>query len=175
MDTIGDPSFAYHRLCAQYWGLVALKLIDAELLPLNLSLYATALKEYVVETYQLAKNESVSVDGFTLLFNAVSDFTSACEKFQLAVSNGLYTQTTANERAFKLERQFISPNGIPGRYWYKHLLIAPGLSKGYGDDVLPGVTDAIRAKNETQATNELTRVREAVEKATNWLLHGDEL
>lgn len=42
-----------------------------------------------------------------------------------------------------LEGTLASPQGLPGREWYKHLIYAPGLLTGYGVKTIPGVREAI--------------------------------
>ncbi|ORX73792.1 Zn-dependent exopeptidase [Linderina pennispora] len=40
-------------------------------------------------------------------------------------------------------RQFLDPEGIPGREWYKHILASPGRWLGYGSQVFPALAEAI--------------------------------
>ncbi|KAJ2555700.1 Vacuolar protein sorting-associated protein 70, partial [Coemansia sp. RSA 1933] len=49
---------------------------------------------------------------------------------------------SVNDRSFKLERHFISPEGIPGRSWYKHALVGPGRWMGYGSQIFPALAEA---------------------------------
>ena len=42
-----------------------------------------------------------------------------------------------------LEQTLITPKGLAGREWYKHVVYAPGLLTGYGVKTLPGVREAI--------------------------------
>ena len=55
-----------------------------------------------------------------------------------------------------------SDAGLPGRPWFKHLLYAPGVNTGYGVKTIPGVREAIEAKNWTLATSEMARVSAAL-------------
>lgn len=48
-----------------------------------------------------------------------------------------------NDRLAFAERQLLSPPGLPGRLWFKHVGQAPGLYLGYGAESLPGVTQAV--------------------------------
>ena len=48
----------------------------------------------------------------------------------------------------KTERAFLDAAGIPGRPWYRHLLFAP--KPTYAPEVLPGVTEALDARDPTQ-------------------------
>lgn len=52
-------------------------------------------------------------------------------------------RTALNAQLRELEQALLTPNGLPGREWYKHLIYAPGLLTGYGVKTLPGVREAI--------------------------------
>ncbi|KAI8319598.1 Zn-dependent exopeptidase [Martensiomyces pterosporus] len=47
-----------------------------------------------------------------------------------------------NDRVSRLERHFIDPEGIPGREWYKHVLVSPGRWMGYGSQTFPALAEA---------------------------------
>ncbi|KAJ1951296.1 Vacuolar protein sorting-associated protein 70 [Linderina macrospora] len=48
-----------------------------------------------------------------------------------------------NDCTMRLERQFLNPEGIPGREWYKHILASPGRWMGYESQVFPALAEAI--------------------------------
>ena len=48
MNRFGDPGFKYHALMAQLWGTMALRLANAEVLPLDFDAYAGALRDFIV-------------------------------------------------------------------------------------------------------------------------------
>jgi hypothetical protein len=48
---------------------------------------------------------------------------------------------------FHSGRALILDKGLPRRDWYKHRICAPGFYTGYGVKTLPGVRDAVEAKN----------------------------
>jgi N-acetylated-alpha-linked acidic dipeptidase len=49
MTRFGDPDFTYHQAMTQMWGLMALRLSDADLLPFNYVRYADELRKYIDE------------------------------------------------------------------------------------------------------------------------------
>jgi N-acetylated-alpha-linked acidic dipeptidase len=51
----------------------------------------------------------------------------------------------------RLEQALTDPNGLPGREWFKHMIYAPGLLTGYGVKTVPGVREALEARNWQQA------------------------
>ncbi|KAJ1957791.1 Vacuolar protein sorting-associated protein 70, partial [Linderina pennispora] len=69
-----------------------------------------------------------------------------------------------NDCTMRLERQFLDPEGIPGREWYKHILASPGRWLGYGSQVFPALAEAIE-------DHDWKRFRQH-EKKTAEILHG---
>lgn len=75
-----------------------------------------------------------------------------------------------NKRLQAFEGTFIDQGGLPGRTWYKSLVIAPGRNLGYGATPFPGVTEALTLDRDArQATVEVERLVKALEKTTKLL------
>jgi N-acetylated-alpha-linked acidic dipeptidase len=55
---------------------------------------------------------------------------------------------------------------LPGRSWYKHTIYAPGKYTGYAAVVIPGVNEAIDAKDATTAQRQLGVVTAALTRAS---------
>ena len=49
------------------------------------------------------------------------------------------------------ERKLTTPEGLPGRFWYKHQIYAPGVYTGYESKAIPAVREAIEQKKWKQA------------------------
>ncbi|KAI9781310.1 MAG: hypothetical protein M1839_006103 [Geoglossum umbratile] len=49
------------------------------------------------------------------------------------------------------ERQFLYPQGLDERPWFKHVVFAPGIWTGYSGATFPGLVESITAKNWTNA------------------------
>ncbi|KAI8322008.1 Zn-dependent exopeptidase, partial [Martensiomyces pterosporus] len=47
-----------------------------------------------------------------------------------------------NDKVSFFERHLLDDAGLPGRSWFKNVLVSPGLWKGYGSQTLPGLTEA---------------------------------
>jgi N-acetylated-alpha-linked acidic dipeptidase len=56
------------------------------------------------------------------------------------------------------ERLLLSPEGLPRRPWFKHLLYAPGVYAGYGAKTMPGAREAIELKRYSEADGEIARI-----------------
>jgi N-acetylated-alpha-linked acidic dipeptidase len=46
----------------------------------------------------------------------------------------------------RMEQALTSPDGLPGRGWYKHMIYAPGMLTGYEVKTVPGVREGIEAR-----------------------------
>ena len=63
-----------------------------------------------------------------------------------------------NRELIESERKLTSPQGLPGRPWYKHEIYAPGMYTGYGVKTLPAVREAIEQRQWGQAGTEIVVV-----------------
>jgi N-acetylated-alpha-linked acidic dipeptidase len=95
------------------------------------------------------------------LAEASRDFEAA---YSEAVERGGVPGTVNNEIAH-IERAFLTEDGLPNRDWYKHQLYAPGLLTGYAAKTLPGIREAVEAKDWTAAGNQALRLVETLEAA----------
>jgi len=61
------------------------------------------------------------------------------------------------------ERAFLDPAGIPERPWYRHLLYAP--KPTYAAEVLPGVSEALEAKDRARLDGQVAALAAALNRA----------
>jgi hypothetical protein len=69
-----------------------------------------------------------------------------------------------NAKLTQAERTLVSPDGLPGRPWFRHLIYAPGAYTGYGVKTIPGVREAIEQKKWSEADSEIVRAARALEQ-----------
>ncbi|MBD8899686.1 transferrin receptor-like dimerization domain-containing protein [Rhodanobacter sp. DHG33] len=50
-----------------------------------------------------------------------------------------------------MEQSLTSPDGLPGRTWFRHMIYAPGMLTGYGVKTVPGVREALEARRWDEA------------------------
>src|SRR6185295_18362805 len=50
----GDPGFRYHATMARLWGILALRLANADVVPIDYRAYATRLHDFVNEAQERA-------------------------------------------------------------------------------------------------------------------------
>lgn len=169
---IGDRGFRYHAALVQLWGLLVLRLANADALPLDYAPYADSIAGFIseVERRAAASADPAATTGpaFPLLRAAAADLKEAALAFNLARERALVRADAKelerlNRKLMSVERMFIEPTGIPGRSWYRHLIYAP--KSTYAPEVLPGVAEAVDAGNGAQAAAQAARVSAALGKA----------
>ena len=64
----------------------------------------------------------------------------------------------------QVERNWLNPEGIPGRPWFKHTLYAARYT--YAHLELPGLTEAVETQNWESAKQQAAILEEAVKKNT---------
>ena len=67
------------------------------------------------------------------------------------------------------ETALLTEAGLPDRPWYRHTIFAPGEYTGYAAVVLPGVNEAIDAKDAALAAQQLTVLTQALDRAAEVL------
>jgi N-acetylated-alpha-linked acidic dipeptidase len=68
-----------------------------------------------------------------------------------------------------VERAFLDPAGLPGRPWFRHMLIAPGLTTGYAPWPFPALQQAIEERNAAMFATESKRVVSALRSGADRL------
>jgi N-acetylated-alpha-linked acidic dipeptidase len=93
--------------------------------------------------------------NFAPLENATDALTQSAQRYRKAVekanANGGAVLASAslsslNALLIQSERKLTSPQGLPGRAWYKHEIYAPGVYTGYGVKTIPAVRESIEQK-----------------------------
>jgi N-acetylated-alpha-linked acidic dipeptidase len=244
MNHFGDPGYRYHTLMSQLWGVLALRLANADLLPFDFASYADNIRQFVNElakknnlaasgskkdtasasqgsqkgtasashgigkgtasavplapakdlgfspsgTFSLASmisydesrsesardaNEESNLDLNPVL-NAVDDFEAAGKRLDESASRALASGTinprlaaTINHGTMQVERNWLNPDGIPGRPWFKHILY--GARYTYAHLELPGLTEAVEKQDWATAKQQAEILRQALANNTKLL------
>jgi N-acetylated-alpha-linked acidic dipeptidase len=110
--------------------------------------------------------------NFAPLQNASDALTHSAERYQKALekvsANGELAVSPAvlqalDEQLMQSERKLASPEGLPRRPWFEHLIYAPGAYTGYGVKTIPGVREAIEQKKWKEADQQIVRAANALE------------
>jgi N-acetylated-alpha-linked acidic dipeptidase len=173
-----DPGFKYSVAASQVTGIAVMRAAEADLLPFDYESYGKQISEYVDEIEKDAKKRSetdaAKVD-FAGLRAAAQGLASAGARLKnradslLTATPSAQDLTELNRRMIRAERDLIEPSGLPDRPWFKHTIYAPGLYTGYGVKTIPGVREAVEAKNFDRAAAQAKLVIAALQRATHTL------
>jgi N-acetylated-alpha-linked acidic dipeptidase len=172
MNHFGDPGYRYHTLMAHLWGVLALRLANAEILPYDFDSYGENIRQFVVDL-NLANHLSGHID-LASLQQHITDFQQAGRALNLtvarAISSGRLDAAAAalvNQQLMQVERNWCNPQGIPGRPWFKHSLYAARYT--YAHLELPGLTEAAEAGNWKVAAEQAKILEDELAKNTELL------
>jgi N-acetylated-alpha-linked acidic dipeptidase len=161
-----DPTFVYEQEMARVFGLEVLHMADADVLPYDYVTYGKEIEDYLEAAQKKAADMNVSGLNFESAESAAKQFTSAAEQVREKQEKPGGNLTQFNAQLRQVETDFISAQGLPNRPWFKHTIYAPGEYTGYAAVVIPGVNEAIDAKNSTLAQSQLTVLTDAIQRAT---------
>jgi N-acetylated-alpha-linked acidic dipeptidase len=170
---IGDPAFEYHVALTRIWGLVALRLANADLLPFDFGFNAAALEQFLRELEQRNKIEPRRLQ-LKRLHVRIAEFEKAGELLRKAVARDLAAGSASpgkirhlNEDLLQVESNWLDPAGIPGRPWFQHLLYSSRYT--YAHLEFPGLTEAVEKQDWKLAGEQAVLLEKAVDKNTRLL------
>src|ERR1700674_831940 len=173
MSHIGDPAFEYHVALTRIWGLIALRLANADILPFDFGFNASALEQFLRE---LEQTNIVVPRRLTLkrLHARIAEFEKAGDLLRNAVARDLLSGAVSPEKIQRLNGQFLQvesnwldPAGIPGRPWFQHLLYSSRYT--YAHLEFPGLTEAVEKHDWKLAREQAVLLEKALEKNARWL------
>lgn len=179
----GDPTFVYEQEMARVFGIEALHMASADVLPYDYELYGKEISAYIERAREKAGQQlGGSAPDFTKASEAAKRFTAAGAKI-LAVQKkpgdssgnggglgvsaaaGTASDSRLNQTLIAAERALLMDKGLPNRPWFRHSIYAPGQYTGYAAVVIPGVNEAIDAKNAQLTAEQLQALTEALNRA----------
>jgi len=186
MTHFGDPGFRYMTAMAEVWGRMALRIANADVLPYDFATYAERVGGFLdALAAQPGVSEHLDLSGAR---DAQRAWAEAAARLRDRVSaalgaggggagggpaaSGPDPYAGLNATLLGVERDFLDPDGIPGRPWFRHLLYAP--KETYAALTFPGVQEAVDAGDWDRAgdqmgvlTTHLRAVAEAVGRAAD--------
>ncbi|MGA2857291.1 MAG: M28 family metallopeptidase [Candidatus Sulfotelmatobacter sp.] len=183
MNHFGDPGYRYHTLMSQLWGVTALRLANADLLPFDFATYAANIRQFVSElekgknmwgqppsAVQPGEARQPQLD-LKPVRNAIDAFEAAGQHLNESLNRKLAAgqidpklAATLNHSMMQVERNWLNPDGIPGRPWFKHILY--GARFTYAHLELPGLTEAVEARDWPRAKQQAEILEHALENNT---------
>jgi N-acetylated-alpha-linked acidic dipeptidase len=167
VERMADPGFSYTTTLARLMGVAALRLSAAEVVPIDPVAIAASVAAYLREMRGRAPAAGGEV-SLRAVDAAVGDLARAAQSFETARGSALEAGDRAryldlNRRLLQLERSFVDDSGLPGREWYRHVLMAPGRS--YQPMVLPGLAEALDSGDSSRFQAQAERLAAALRRA----------
>jgi N-acetylated-alpha-linked acidic dipeptidase len=188
MNHFGDPGYKYHTLMSQLWGVTALRLANANLLPFDFATYASNIRQFVNDLAQAneknmwgqppsavrsseARQPTVHLKP---ILAAIDTFEAAGKNLNESIKQKLASGSldpklaaSLNRGMMQVERNWLNPDGIPGRPWFKHILY--GARFTYAHLELPGLTEAVEKQDWREAENQAEILQRALHNNTEAL------
>ncbi|MGA8670385.1 MAG: M28 family metallopeptidase [Terracidiphilus sp.] len=164
-----DPRFVYLQEMARVFGLESLRMADADVLPYDYVAYAREITSYVETAKRKANDAGLGSMDFGPALAAATRLTAAANKAHAAQIAPPSDPASLNKALRAAETALLSPQGLPNRPWYKHTIYAPGEYTGYSAVVIPGVNEAIDAKDAERGSQQLSVLTQALDRAAQTL------
>jgi N-acetylated-alpha-linked acidic dipeptidase len=166
---IADPHFVYLQEMARVFGLEALRMADADVLPYDYVAYAREISAYIGAAKRKAGDAGSRSLDFAPAEAAAGRLAAAAQKAHALETAATGDLARLNDVLRQTEASFIWQEGLPNRPWYRHTIYAPGEYTGYAAVVIPGVNEAIDARNPDLAAAQLAVLAQALDRAAQTL------
>jgi N-acetylated-alpha-linked acidic dipeptidase len=160
-----DPTFVYEQQMARIFGLEALHMADADVLPYDYPTYAKQIQAYLSLAQTRAKDAGLGDVDFKPALVAVDRFAAAATAVFSKQLSPNENSTALNASLRAVEDDLLSPEGLPGRPWFRHTIFAPGEYTGYAAVVIPGVNEAIDARDAARTQLQMASLAAALNRA----------
>jgi N-acetylated-alpha-linked acidic dipeptidase len=165
-----DPHFLYEQEMARVFGMEVLRMADADVLPYDYQDYGREIAAYV----EAARKKSIAVFGdrgpdFAAAAAAAQRFEQAGAAIAKAQQDPKADAVRLNRALAAAEKSLLLPQGLPHRPWFRHAIYAPGEYTGYAAVVIPGVNEALDARDAQRARQQLAELTAALERAAQTL------
>ncbi|MBS1681329.1 MAG: M28 family peptidase [Bacteroidetes bacterium] len=175
-ERFADPSFKMGNLVERVFGVVALRLANADIIPYSLSRYGTDLRTHFDRLQKRMPSLDKSANAFS--FDALLKAADALKKTGEDAEAALKTVNEANTKAINaelltLERQWIDTQGMPYGNWYRSLYASPDPYSGYASWMMPAFQYELSVKStanlkmwEQKYVDAMNRIKSKLETIT---------
>jgi N-acetylated-alpha-linked acidic dipeptidase len=164
-----DPHFVYLQEMARVLGLEAIRMADTDVLPYDYVTYAREISSYIDTAKRKSSDLHLSGLDFAPAEAAASRLAAAAQRAHALESAPSGDLNKLNQILRATEAALITEAGLPNRPWFRHTIYAPGEYTGYSAVVIPGVNEAIDAKDSPRAAQQLTVLTKALDRAAQTL------
>jgi N-acetylated-alpha-linked acidic dipeptidase len=166
----GDPDFLYEQEMARIFGLEALRMADADVLPYDYEEYGKEVAAYADAAAKRAENKFGNhILDFSAVTLAAKHFQDAGAKILSKQRNPPRDPARLNHALLGAERALLLPEGLPHRPWFRHAIYAPGEYTGYAAVVIPGVNEALDKGDVDRVRQQMAVLAAALERAAKSL------
>jgi N-acetylated-alpha-linked acidic dipeptidase len=167
-----DPDFTYEQQMARVYGLEAIRMAEADVLPYDYEEYGQEIEAYIAAAKKKCSAAfGTGAPSFADAERAAHRFTQAGARILGRQKNPPDDPRKLNQALRDSERALLIPEGLPNRPWYRHAIYAPGQYTGYAAVVIPGVNEAIDKHDVERTRQQLAVLAAALERAAK-LLEG---
>ncbi|HEY3618841.1 MAG TPA: M28 family metallopeptidase [Candidatus Sulfotelmatobacter sp.] len=166
----GDPDFVYEQQMARVFGLEAVRMADADVLPYDYEEYGKEIAAYLDAARKRADDKfGERALDFRAVDAAARRFETAGVKILAKQKNPPQDVARLNQALRGAERAMLEPQGLPHRPWFRHVIYAPGEYTGYAAVVIPGVNEALDKGDRERARQQLATLAAALERGAKTL------
>ena len=169
----GDPTFVYEQQMARVYGLAAIRMADADVLPYDYEEYGKEIAVYIEAARKKAETKfGDKAPNFSVAAEAAKHFEEAGARALERERKPPADPARLNHATREAERALLLPEGLPNRPWYHHVIYAPGQYTGYAAVVIPGVNEAIDRGDPATTQQQVQALADALKRATTVLESG---
>ncbi|WP_439474587.1 M28 family peptidase [Algoriphagus formosus] len=155
-----DPTFKMGGAVAQLFGLVTLRMANANVIPYDVPRYAQDLKGHFDQAVKNVKEIAPDFEDFKLVREALGRLERSSADYQQKLNEAMdqssldeEKQIQINQGLIGLEKSWIDPQGMYYGDWYKSLYVCNDPFSGYASWILPGIQYEV-AINRTEKLDE---------------------
>ncbi|MEQ9398683.1 MAG: M28 family peptidase [Longimicrobiales bacterium] len=171
-ERFGDPDWVFGPMIAAADGLLALRFANADLLPYDVTRYATDTRTHVNTLHEVAEARRIDVD-LTRLVASTRALEQAAAELEAAradrVARGPVPRAEAkriNDAFIGLEKAWLDDRGLQDREWSRSLYVSPDPFSGYASWMLPGLRYEIETDDPAEVPEWEQRYVDAVDRLT---------
>ena len=165
-----DPDFVYEQEMARFFGLEALRMGDADVLPYDYEEYGKEIVVYITQAKTKADAKfGKQAPNFVEATEAARHFEEAGRRILEQQKKSGANVEKLNQALRDAERALLIPDGLPNRMWFQHAIYAPGEYTGYAAVVVPGVNEAIDKGDAEQTAKQLKELASALQRSAKVL------
>jgi N-acetylated-alpha-linked acidic dipeptidase len=168
---IADPGYRNQTLSAELVAVMALRLANAETLPLDYAAFARELADLWRERRAQVVAATASEVAIERLDAALDSLAAAAARFETARDGYLAGRVdpersrAANDELRAVERELTRESGLVGRPWNRNLVFSTDDRNGYATLALPGIAEALLATDTRRVGIEVDDLATRVEAA----------